>query len=341
MGVPAAVKKQAEKARKAHAALLAPPATEKATHTASPPANNDAAAATKTVDSGKTDTPPPRQPIDDGIEAKKPDPLMDWETRYKNMRSKGDIRSKELETQLTAANDRIKGLEAKITELEGKVSSSTGREELMSSEEREFMGDEGSAVIERMQSQHRKEIEALTTKLDSLAQSQSKPAETGANSGTGDSFYEDLKATAPNWEKTNANKYFHAWLAQIDPHTGEPRQNDIDLAQAARNGRAVGIIVNRFEAEFADPSSAEQAASGASYEPDSTRGGGSPVILPNEIPEGFHVEYTGAEVKDFYNRKTKVTNRFREGRASKEEMDQLAIEEAEIRKAVAEGRVKN
>jgi len=154
------------------------------------------------------------------------------------------------------------------------------------------MGEEGSAVIERMQSQHRKEIEALTTKLDSLTQTQPKPAETGASTGTGDSFFEDLTATAPNWEKTNKNKYFHAWLAQIDPHTGEPRQNDLDLAQAARNGKAVGGIVNRFEAETDNPASAEAATS---HEPDSTRGGGASVILPNEIPDGFHVEYTGAE----------------------------------------------
>jgi len=99
MGVPAAVKKQAEQARKAHAASLAPPATDTATKTASPPANDDTATATKKADSVNTDSPPPRQPVDDVTEAKKPDPLMDWEMRYKNMRAKGDIRSKELENE--------------------------------------------------------------------------------------------------------------------------------------------------------------------------------------------------------------------------------------------------
>lgn len=324
MGVPAAVKKQADLARKAHAQSLKPPA--------SPPQGGSNISTNKSVDSEKdTDTPLP--PLQQAPATRDSDPLTDWETRYKQMRAKGDIRSKELAAQLETANKKISDLEEQLKDLKANNNSSGTTESLLSEEEREFLGEQGSGVIERLQASHDAQVRKLEARIDDLTKVETDPPKAAASAQ--DSFMEDLDADAPDWREVNADKYFKAWLAQIDPQTGSPRQDDLDLAQGARDGKAVARIVNRFKALNGNA----QGDQGVSYEPDTTRSGSSQIYLPGEVPEGHHVEYSGSDIKEFYSRKTKVMNRYRSGKASKEEIDRLAAEEAEIRKAYSEGRV--
>jgi len=327
MGLPTAVKNKANMARLLHeqnntdsspAAPIAPR-----------PATTDSAPAQPPADSQKVDELVESQPAP---VAPPVEPLMDYETRYKNMRAKGDIRSKELSAKLEVAQSRINELEAEVERLKSAAPVSNSKQGVLSDEDREDLGEDAADVIEKLNASYQAKIAELEASIDSHNAQPNQVVEKPAANGMEREFYAELDKLSPKWKEANADKHFFAWLAQIDDATGNPRQADLDLAQDAFDAVSVARFVNTYMAQRPVESSV--------VEPNTSRA--TDYVAPGTAtPQGFEMVYSGAEVKDFYNRKSAYNRRAMAGNVSAEEGAALDAEEAQIKLAFAEGRVQD
>lgn len=135
-------------------------------------------------------------------------------------------------------------------------------------------------------------------------------------------FFGRITKAVPDWETVNADERFHAWLAEVDPILGQPRQAALDFAQQHLNAeRAIAVFqafkatvpqapkTNPLEAQIAPKTSVSSAPAPAA----------KPTI-------------TQAEIQRFYDDVAKGRYRGREQEA--------ALREQTINQAIAEGRIR-
>lgn len=137
-------------------------------------------------------------------------------------------------------------------------------------------------------------------------------------------FFDRLTKLVPNWEQLNTNQAFLAWLAQVDPVYGVPRQAALDRAQKALNADHAAAVFNAFA-----PPAKQEAPKG----PDPLEQQVSPKSAGSEppLPENKPV-ISQAQVTAFYNDVRQGVYRGREAEAARIE--------ALINTALAEGRIK-
>lgn len=320
MSLPSAVKAKGEMARLLHAQ------------------NNDASQSTPVApaaaitDSAVVDPQPVvPAPVEKPAQAA-PEHLMDYETRFKNMRAKGDIRSKELTAKLEVANNTIAQLQAEVERLKSAAPVSS-KANLFTDQQREELGDDAADAIEKMQSSYLAKIADLEAKINAHSV---QPTEVVQRQDSGNTleleFYKELDTLAPAWKETNADKHFFAWLAQIDPQTGNARQDDLTLAQDAYDAVSVARFVNTYLAQRPRESTV--------VEPHTSRATDY-VASGAATPEGFELVYSGDEVKEFYDRKSAYNRQAMGGRGNADVKAQLDAEEAQIKQAFADGRVRD
>lgn len=59
-------------------------------------------------------------------------------------------------------------------------------------------------------------------------------------------FYDALAKRVPDWEATNTNQAWLAWLSEVDPVYGQPRQAALDAAASALDANRVAAIFEAF-----------------------------------------------------------------------------------------------
>lgn len=136
-------------------------------------------------------------------------------------------------------------------------------------------------------------------------------------------FYATLEKLVPDWETTNRDTRFLAWLAEVDPIYGAPRQAALEAAHAALDVQRVANVFATFKnahpAPKPPPSLENQVAPSSVAAPVPTAPESKPYI-------------TQAQVSAFYNARA-------QGRYRGKESEADAIE-AQINLALAEGRVR-
>jgi hypothetical protein len=135
-------------------------------------------------------------------------------------------------------------------------------------------------------------------------------------------FFDRLAKLVPDWETTNANQAFLAWLAEIDPILGQPRQSALDAAQQTLNADRAAAVFKAFtgtQPAAPKPNNLDKQVS--------PKGAATAAPAPAQP-----VFYTQQQVVDFYNAK-------RRGEFRGREQDAARLE-AEINQAISEGRVR-
>ena len=59
-------------------------------------------------------------------------------------------------------------------------------------------------------------------------------------------FFDRLTKLVPNWEEVNANEAFLAWLGEVDPVYGQPRQAALNHAQQTLNSDRAAAVFRAF-----------------------------------------------------------------------------------------------
>lgn len=141
-----------------------------------------------------------------------------------------------------------------------------------------------------------------------------------------DRFWERLAQTVPDWEATNQDPRFLAWLTEVEPTVGMNRQSLLDAAAKALDVGRVAAIFAAFKGITQAPAQAPQPKAQPPVSPNKASGKAAPA--PN-TPETR--TYTHAEVMRLY------TNQATGRRAYPP--DQWAKIEADIQRAAHEGRI--
>ena len=166
-----------------------------------------------------------------------------------------------------------------------------------------------------------KQFEARLAQLESALQGTTQTVAVNAEQ----SFFDRLAKLVPDWEQTNANQAFLAWLSEVDPILGQPRQAALDAAQQALNSDRAAAVFKAFAVTLPQAPAKPSASVDKQVSPKGSAASAPPT--PNQPKV-----WTQDEVIRFYEAKRKGEFRGREA-------DMQALEAA-INLAMAEGRIR-
>ncbi len=253
-----------------------------------------------------------------------------WERKYKTLQGlfnaevpKLQSQNKELAAKLHDAIERMEKLAQQPAKVEPPPAPSVDPKDV---------DDFGQDLVEMVQRQVRSVLGGVAQKMDAvvgdfekriaLLEQAVKGATQTAAVTAEEVFFSKLASVVPDWEQINADERFLAWLAEVDPVYGQPRQAALSAAQQSLDANRVAAVFNAFKAltpakPKADPLAKQVSPRAAAPAP----------TTPVEKPV-----FTQAQIQKFY---LDVAQRKYLGR--EDEMQQI---EAAINQAIAEGRVR-
>ena len=254
-----------------------------------------------------------------------------WEHKYKTLQG--------------LFNREVPQLQTKVKDLEGQLQEAIARlnkaadDKAKPAEPEKPVADPrdvenfGSDLVEMVQRVAQRMLGSAATELQTRAASleqrlaQLEQALAGTTQTVAvtaeQAFFDRLTKLVPEWEAINANQAFLAWLADVDPILGQPRQSALDAAQQTLNADRAAAVFKTFAASL--PAAPKPNTLDKQVSP---KGAASAAPAAPAQP----VVYTQQQVVDFYNAKRRGEFRGREKEA--------AQFEAEINLAIAEGRVR-
>lgn len=131
-------------------------------------------------------------------------------------------------------------------------------------------------------------------------------------------FWTDLETQVPKFRAVNADPAFHQWLAEIDPLSGQPRQQLLVGAQQALDAYRVAAVFKSFAAVA--PKASQEPIPGELVQPRQARSA-APEPQQGKV-------WSRAEISEFYRNKASYPK------------DQAAAIETDIFAAQAQGRIR-
>lgn len=167
-----------------------------------------------------------------------------------------------------------------------------------------------------------KQFEARLAQLEQALQGTTQTVAVNAEQA----FFDRLTKLVPDWEQTNANQAFLAWLSEVDPILGQPRQAALDAAQQTLNSDRAAAVFKAFAATLPQaPQTKPSSPVDKQVSPKGSAASAPPTPNQPKI-------WAQSEVIAFYEAKRKGEFRGREA-------DMQALEAA-INLAMAEGRIR-
>lgn len=258
--------------------------------------------------------------------APQPDP---WEHKYKTLQGRYNSDVPKLQSQV---NELKSQLDAAIAKLEEVTKSQVAQEKkpVADPQDVEAFGqdlvDMVQRVVERMlggaAAEFQRRAAAFEQRLGKLEGVLKGTTETVAMTAE-QAFFDRLSKLVPNWEEINANQAFLAWLAEVDPVYGQPRQAALDVAQQTLNSEHAANVFKAFMATQPQAPKTNPVDKQV-----------SPKAAASAAPTGTDNKpvFTQAQIKAFYDDVARGLYRGRQ-----QEMQQV---EAKINAAIAEGRVR-
>jgi hypothetical protein len=242
-----------------------------------------------------------------------------------------------LSQQLNAALQQVDQLTAQVRDLQTRVETKPTEPPPKPAANPKDVENFGAEMIEMVQRYAGQVFDAMATQYQQIAVNleqrivQLEQVVSGVSQRTemtGEQlFFADLQRRVPDWETINVAPAFLAWLAEVDPVYRVPRKAALDRAYNALDSEGVAAVFNAFKATQAPaPTPSAPGGSLESQVAPSTAGSAPPA--PN--PQPFVV--TQQLINKFYRDQERGAYRGREAEAQRLE--------AEINRAVAEGRVR-
>lgn len=179
-----------------------------------------------------------------------------WERRYKTLQGLFNAEVPKLQTQ-------VKDLSAKYQEAIERLESVAKQQETQARPEQQATAnpkdveDFGSDLVEMVQRQTQHVLGSVAQKLDGVVASfekrliQVEQALKGTSQTVAmtaeEMFFSKLAQVVPDWEQINSNDAWLAWLGDVDPVYGQPRQVALDAAQKSMDVNRVAAVFNAFK----------------------------------------------------------------------------------------------
>ena len=258
------------------------------------------------------------------------DPEETWEARFRSLKGLFDQKVpelqrevKSLQTDLSVAIDRLN----KASDV--KEQTPQRAEPLVDPKDVDAFGSDlvdmvnrvANAVVQQASGVLMSKATALEAQVAKLVQQMDGATQTAAVTAE-ELFFDKMAKLVPEWEAINSDAKFLAWLAEIDPIYGLPRQNALDHARQTLNAERAAAVFRGFtgprqvQAEKVDPLSKQVSPKGAASE---TPTGSTPVVIKE------------ADVVKFYDDVRRGAYRGREAEAARiEQVINIALQEGRI-----------
>lgn len=240
--LPPSVQRQLDEATALEAQLYGPAPTPTVVNTDAP-------------QPAETPQPAPAEPAP--VEQPAPQPEEEtFRQRYNVLQHKYNAEVPRLHAQLREAVANITQLTAEVQRLQQATAqqpTSVPQDE----EDTERFGEDLMAAIDRratalaqqmLQSRDgeiTQHIRSLEAKLENVGE---RVVQTDQ-----ERFYAALAQRVPQWESINGNQAWLAWLSEVDPVYGQPRQAALDAAANALDANRVAAIFNAFNGLTSKP----------------------------------------------------------------------------------------
>jgi len=279
------------------------------------------------------DPEPQPQPISQEPEPKPAVPDETWEQRYHSLKGKFDAEVPRLYAQVREMNDQIRQLVADNAVLKAQPAAQpepASTTTLITEQDKEAFGSDLLDLIDRateqklagsrqLETQLRAEIEELKGKLGTVSERQ-------VVSDT-DRYESALNTAVPDWQALNVDQGFLAWLAEVDPVYGMPRQFALNNAYEAKDAARTATIFNQYKKTLAPAPTQSTGNKELQRQVAPTRSRTSPAPTNPNMDKRV---YTQQDIDSFYSE-------WRRGFI--DEADAVQIEK-DIHAAIAEGRIR-
>lgn len=250
-------------------------------------------------------------------------PAEDWQQKYKSLQGMFAQRTGELQAQTKRYESQMAAMQQQIdTLLQAATKGKPADKDPVDPKDIENFGADMIEMVKRYAEQTARALEASFGKRIEALEHQVNGVSTRTEQTLEQQFYATLTKLVPDWEQTNKDPRWLAWLADNDPVYGAPRQAALEHAYQIKDAQRVANVFNAFAA--AHPvrpkgSLADQVAPNGAATPAPTPAQAKPIL-------------TSKFVEKFYNELAK-------GRYAGREKEAAQIE-AEINQAAAEGRIR-
>jgi hypothetical protein len=253
----------------------------------------------------------------------------EWETRYKVLQGKYNAEVPDLHRKVHTLEQNLQQTIQKLDEV-SQVKTQPEPVKAVDPKDAENFGSDlvemvhrvASAALANVHSSLDGKLSKLVTEIEALKQQQVSTTQTVALTAE-QSFFDKLGKLMPEWEAINADPRFLAWLADVDPVYGLPRQAALRRAQDSLNADHAAAVFKAFKGP-------EQPKPQA---PDPLEQQVSPKSSGAEAPQPVNSQIiSAAQITKFYDEVRKGEWRGREQEAQRIE--------GLINAALAEGRVR-
>lgn len=241
MALPKAVQQQIEEADR----LVAELNGDKTGDNGEPPAEPETGEGNLTQEPAATVVEPAQPVSQEPVNAV---PEEKWESKYHTLKGMYDAEVPRLHAQVKELNQQVQQLIAETAAAKASVPQEPTKPSLITEQDKEAFGPDLIDLIERAteakvsdfrtrEKQLMDEITNLKSQLGNVAEKQTVSDK--------DRFFMGLGQRVPDWEKLNVDAGFLAWLQQVDPVYGVPKQTALHSAYEALD---VGRVATIFEA---------------------------------------------------------------------------------------------
>lgn len=262
----------------------------------------------------------------------KPAPTEEtWESRYKSLQGLFNARIPELQGQNKELATKLQAVMERLDTLTKQPPAPTDAPQKTVVDPKD-VENFGQDLVEMVQRQTQAVLTSVAGRLDGVVKDFEKrlAAVEQALKGTTQTvavtaeevFFTKLAAQVPDWEQINADERFLAWLAEVDPVYGQPRQAALSAAQQAMDVGRVVAVFNAFKALLPQKPKTDPLAKQVS-----PKSNASAPPAPTEKPV-----ITQQQVQAFYH--DVATGKYRGRDAEVQQLEQM------INEAMAEGRIR-
>ena len=275
---------------------------------------------------------PQPQPISQEDEPK-PNPDVSeetWQSKFFALKGKYDAEVPRLHSQMRELNQQVQTLitEAAVAKAQQKQDPVPAKT-LITEQDKEAFGSDLLDLIDRateqklagsrdLEAQLRAEINELKGKLGNVTERQVVSDK--------DRYEAALSAQVPDWEAMNVDQGFLAWLAEVDPVYGMPRQYALTNAYESLDANRTATIFKQYKATLA-PAQRPQVNRELQRQVAPTRSHTSPAPTTSTADKRV---YTTSDIDSFYAE-------WRRGMIDEAEAVQI---ERDIHAAINEGRIR-
>jgi hypothetical protein len=262
---------------------------------------------------------PPPQP---------PAPQADWEHKYRTLQGIHNSQLADLKRRMTELEQERNTLVAQL-----QARPVQAQPDATTAKDAEVFGEDLVNMVQRIaQATVGQTAQVYDGRLAVVEQNLAGATATVSKTAE-ELFYDALAKQVPDWETQNLDQGFLAWLDEVDPIYGVPRQTALTSAANERNAQRAASIFMAYKATLTPPPAAEPApparptpAAQLEKQVAPRASGGAPITAPQEKPR-----FTVAQVQAFYQEVAQGKYRGRE--------QAVAATEALINEALSEGRV--